>query len=182
MGLSVKERGAAVATFRYVHVALMEMLAQWTPTTPEMEVKLLFGEHIWDMAQQADALGRRTQELRLPLQHSLAPVGAYVRLLEEVREQRDTARRLAGFYDALLPPLAGRYRGYLDRIDTLMDAPTVRILEQCSDVESRMIRQSRELRAEFPALAGVNGGWLEALLDRDTRISDLVAPGAPAEK
>jgi hypothetical protein len=57
----------------------METLAQWTPTSPEMEVKLMLGEHIWDAAQNADALGKRTRELRLPLQHSLRPVDAYVR-------------------------------------------------------------------------------------------------------
>ena len=53
--LTVKERGQFVATLRYVHVSLMETLAAWVPTTPEMEVKLLFGEHIWDVAQHADA-------------------------------------------------------------------------------------------------------------------------------
>ncbi len=39
--LTVKERGQFVATLRYVHVSLMETLAAWVPTTPEMEVKLL---------------------------------------------------------------------------------------------------------------------------------------------
>ena len=35
---------AAVATFRFVAVRLMETAAAWTPTTPEMEVKLLLGK------------------------------------------------------------------------------------------------------------------------------------------
>src|SRR5262245_2806833 len=53
--LSVKERGHFVATMRSAHVSLMETMAAWVPTTPEMEVKLLLGEHIWDMAQHADS-------------------------------------------------------------------------------------------------------------------------------
>lgn len=175
MGLSVKDRGEAIATFRYVHVELMEMLAQWTPTAPEMEVKLLFGEHIWDVAQQADALGKRTHELRLPLQHSISPVESYVRLLAEIRKETVTARRLTGFYDALLPGLAGRYETYLGQTDTLLDAPTVRILEQMRDTQSRMIKQSRELRAEIPALDNADRGWLASLKEQDSSIASLVA-------
>src|SRR5262249_28366665 len=35
--LTVKERGHFVATVRWVHVWLMETLAAWVPTAPEME-------------------------------------------------------------------------------------------------------------------------------------------------
>src|SRR5262245_11596430 len=105
MGLSVKDRGVHVATFRYIQVKLMETLAAWVPTTPEMEVKLIFGEHIWDLAQQADALGKRTHELRLPLQHSLQASDAYVDLLKELAGLTETTQRIAGFYDVLLPAI-----------------------------------------------------------------------------
>src|SRR5262249_5256401 len=108
--LSVSERGQYVATMRYVNVWLMERLATWVPTSPEMEVKLLFGEHIWDVAQHADALGRRTFELRLPLQHSSQPVSAYVDLLVELAATTPTPQRLAVVYDVLLPGLASRYQ------------------------------------------------------------------------
>ena len=57
--MSVTDIGRAIATFRFVSVQLMETVAAWTPTTPEMEVKVLLGRHIWDFAQQADALGNR---------------------------------------------------------------------------------------------------------------------------
>ena len=73
MTLNVAQRGTHVATFRWIEVRLMETLAAWTPTTPEMEAKLLFGAHIWDAAQHADILGKRAHELRLPLQHSSRP-------------------------------------------------------------------------------------------------------------
>ncbi|APV48486.1 hypothetical protein BWI17_01555 [Betaproteobacteria bacterium GR16-43] len=175
MGLSVKDRGEAVATLRHVHVELMEMLAQWTPSAPEMEVKLLFGEHIWNVAQHADALGKRAHELRLPPQHSLPPVEPYAKLLAQVRAERDTARRLAAFYDALLPGLAKRYRDYLARTDALMDAPTVRILEQMLDIESRMVAQSKTLRSEIPALAKAERAWVDALVEQERRVGNLVA-------
>jgi hypothetical protein len=175
MGLSVKDRGETVATFRCVHVELMEMLAAWTPTSPEMEVKLMFGEHIWDVAQHADALGKRANELRLPLQHSLRPVEPYLRLLADIRKETDTARRLGAFYDALLPGISDRYVAYLGKTDALLDGPTVRILEQMRETQSRMIKQSRELRAELPALDGVDRAWIASLKEQDSRIASLVA-------
>lgn len=180
MGLSVKDRGEAVATFRHVNVQLMETLAQWTPTAPEMEVKLMFGEHIWDFAQGADALGKRAHELRLPLQHSLKPVAPYAELLAQVRSEKDTARRLAALYDVVLPGLARRYRDYLGRTDALMDQPTVRIVEQQLAVLDKMATQCRALRAEFPALAQADRAGAEALAKREAAIGDLVAAAVPA--
>ena len=175
MGLSVKDRGRAVATFRHIHVEMMETLAQWTPTSPEMEVKLMLGEHVWDVAQNADALGRRTRELRLPLQHSIRPVEQYVDFLADIRNEKDTARRLGGFYDVLLPGLMVRYDAYLGQTDTLMDEPTVRVLQRIQEVQTKMVRQCRELFAEFPALGKVDAGWLAALKDRESRIATVVA-------
>ena len=175
MGLSVSDRGRTVATLRHIHVEMMDTLAQWTPSSPEMEVKLMLGEHIWDVAQSADALGKRTRELRLPLQHSLKPADLYVGLLADIRKEADTARRLGSFYDVLLPGLESRYRAYLAETDALLDAPTVRILQQIQDVQSRMIKQSRDLRAELPALRQVDAQWLESLAKRESQIATVVA-------
>lgn len=152
MSLSVKERGTAVATHRHVMVKLMETLARWVPTTPEMEVKLLFGSHIWDVAQHADALGKRTHELRMPLQHSLPPIQGYRELLDEVDAIDGTVERISAFYDVVLPGIGARLRAYLAATDDLMDAPTVRIIDRILYDHARMIRECDELRAEFPTL------------------------------
>jgi hypothetical protein len=161
MSLGVKERGNAVATHRYVCVRLMETLARWVPTTPEMEVKLLFGSHIWDAAQHADALGRRTHELRMPLQHSLEPVAGYRELLDQVDAIPETSGRISAFYDVLLPGIDARLRAYLDATDSLMDGPTVRIVDRILYDHARMIRESEALRAELPALQAQAGGLAE---------------------
>lgn len=179
MGLSVKERGATVATYRYIQVRLMETLAAWVPTTPEMEVKLLLGAHIWDVAQHADALGKRTHELRLPLQFSMTPHDDYVRVLTEISEAADTAGRITGFYDVMLPALAKRYRRYLELTDDLMDAPTVRILERMLDDEARMMRESLELRRQLPGLKLADQEWPGRLAMVEAAVVDLV-PRRPA--
>ena len=172
--LSVRERGETVATLRWIHVRLMETIASWVPTTPEMEVKLLFGAHIWDVAQHADALGKRTYELRMPLQHSLQPAEPYQALLAEVARVKDTGERLASFYDGILPALAARYADYLGRTDQLLDAPTVRIFEHIGREQNRMIDESRQLLGELPALTLRDRAPVERFREREAAIGTFV--------
>jgi hypothetical protein len=176
--LTVKERGQFVATLRYVHVSLMETLAAWVPTTPEMEVKLLFGEHIWDVAQHADNLGKRTFELRLPLQKSMRPADGYADLLATVAAIEATPQRLAAMYDVLLPALVGRQRRYVEQTDKLVDAPTVRILERFLADAARMIDAAHALRHELPALQLADRQWAAALQKREATL-ELLAAAAP---
>jgi hypothetical protein len=176
MYLNVKQRGDHVATFRWIEVRLMEMLAAWVPTTPEMEVKLVFGAHVWDTAQHADALGKRTNELRLPLHDSLEPARGYVDLLADVGRTTDTSKRIAAFYDCLLPGLERRFRQYIGRVDTLLDGPTVRIVERISGEMARMTADCRALLEEVPAVKLMDRHWLEALRQREAALGDIVVP------
>jgi hypothetical protein len=177
MILSVKERGQFVATMRYINVWLMETLAGWVPSTPEMEVKLQFGEHLWDAAQHADAFGKRTSELRMPLQHSLPPVAEYVDFLDSVSDIEQTQQRLAAIYDVLLPGVAMHYRQFLEKTDSLADAPTVRIIERhLSDID-RMLQSNREMCSELPDLALHDQGWIDALKKREAQHDPVAASG-----
>jgi hypothetical protein len=175
MRYTVKERGQYIATFRFIEVRLMEMLSAWVPTTPEMEAKLLFGPHIWDTAQAADALGKRTYELRLPLQHSIAPVPAYLGVLDAIAGASSAAQRIAVFYDVLVPALNARYRHYLQHTDTLMDAPSVRVIEGILAARERMVREANELRAAMPALRSESVDWLQQMAARELSVERLIA-------
>ena len=177
--LTVKERGHFVATLRYVYVSLMETLAAWVPTTPEMEVKLLFGEHIWDVAQHADTLGKRTFELRMPLQRSLRPADLYVDFLATVAAIAPTPQRLAAMYDVVLPALAERQQRYLEKTDKLVDAPTVRILERFLTDTTRMLDSAHSLRHELPALQLADRQWAAALRTQEGTLELLAAASSP---
>lgn len=181
MTLNVAQRGAHVATFRWIEVRLMETLAGWTPTTPEMEAKLLFGAHIWDAAQHADILGKRAHELRLPLQHSIAPAAGYVHYLDELRAATDTPKRIAGFYDCALPALRRRFDAYLAQIDLLLDGPTVRLIDRIRFDMDRMIEESRKLRQEMAVFQLNDPSWLEALRRRESGVPGVVADATAAE-
>ena len=153
----------------------METLAAWVPTTPEMEVKLLFGAHIWDAAQHADWVGKRTHELRLAAQHSATPAAGYVELLAELADTGDTAKRIAGFYDAVLPDLLLQFESYLARVDHLLDAPTLRILDRITNDVGRMTKEARALRDQLPALAlDDDDEWLSGLRQRLAALGDVV--------
>jgi len=181
MILSVKERGQFVATMRYVNVWLMETLAGWVPTTPEMEVKLQFGEHLWDAAQHADALGKRTHELRLPLQRSLPPVEEYIEFLGTVGGLEQTQQRLAAIYDVVLPGISTHYRQFLKKTDSLADAPTVRIIERHLGDIDRMLQSNREMCAELPELVLQDQSWTDALRKREMQHEPVAGSGAGSE-
>ena len=179
MALTVKERGELTATYRFIEVKLMETLAEWVPTTPEMEIKLLFGAHIWDVAQHADSLGKRTYELRLPLQFSLRPSEEYIQILSELCEATESSDRIAGFYDVMLPALGSRFQNYLSQTDPLMDAPSVRILERILQDNSRMIQESKALREQLK-LPSKEDSWVNDLARKESSIQTVVAPKTAA--
>lgn len=163
MGISVRDRADTVATFRFINVYLMETLAGWVPTTPEMEVKVLFGRHLWDLAQHADAFGKRTGELRLGLHASRQPVSDFMAVLKRVSSAEDTSERVDGFYAAITSVLQRLYGRYLDETDLLMDEPTVRIVERAMADLTRMCREREELRKERPEIALADDGWVQQL-------------------
>lgn len=170
MNLSVNQRARALATFRYVEVRLMEIVASWTPTTPEMEVKVVFGKHIWDFAQHADWIGKRTFELRQPEHYTLAPAEGYGSLLAQLGSVSATTERLGMLYDFFLPALVRRYAGYLGRTDALLDGPTVVIVERIVREHERQIAEGAQLKR----VAGIDGSFDAALASSEPSLEMVV--------
>jgi hypothetical protein len=177
MGLTIREKAEYVGTLRGTRVFLMEMLSQWTPTTPELEAKVLFGRHIWDTAQHADALGKRALELRAPLHYTLPPTAKYADVLSRAAAQTGTAERIQCLYEVILPGLATRHSRYLANTDRLQDEPTVRIIEAIQRDDARMIAEAQETLAEINHLELASAELLGALRAADAAASDFVTPG-----
>ncbi len=171
MSLSVTDRVRAVATFRFIEVSLMEIAAAWTPTTPEMEVKVMFGRHIFDFAQHADALGKRTFELRQPEQYTLKPDAAYLTLLDSIRAGRSTAERLASLYNVIVPGLIRRYEDYISKTDPILDEPSVDIMKR---IVSDLRRQSAQAQAVMNELR-ITAPAVTPLIAQESGIARLVA-------
>jgi len=181
MILSVKERGQFVATMRHINVWLMETMAGWVPTTPEMEVKLQFGEHLWDAAQHADAFGKRTSELRMPLHHDLSPAEEYTVFLDTVSGIEATPQRLAAIYDVVLPGLSAHYQRFMEKTDPLADAPTVRILERHLNDIDRMLQSNRDMCSDLPDLFLNDKAWIDALREQEARCDPVALSIAEPE-
>lgn len=178
MSLSVHDRSSTLATYRFIQVSLVNMLAAWIPSTPETDVKLLLGEHIWTIAQHADALGKRVYELRKPMHYTLPACPPYLAVLRALTTRTHTTERLQGLYEVLLPGLAARYQGYLARTDALLDAPSVRLLEACLADIARLRFDSQKLLAHLTVGAPVDAAWLPAYRATETFCTDVVQPAA----
>ena len=176
MSLTVNDRARAVATFRFIEVRLMELVAAWTPITPEMEAKVMFGRHIWDFAQHADALGKRTFELRQKEHHTLPADPAYVALLDRVALLQGTAERISALYEAVLPGLVVRYESYIVGTDPILDEPSVVIMER---IVSDLRRQSAQARTLLQEL-GMKPAPPAPLAAEESRTPHLAQAGATA--
>lgn len=176
--MNVKSRAQAVGTFRHVNVRLMETLAGWIPATPEMEAKILLGRHLWLFAQTADRLGKRARELRAPLHFDRAPAPAYARAIAALSDVKASASRMEALYAIALASLERAYRGYLARTDSLIDEPTVVILEEALRDVDRMRRERANLPEALQAEVLPETAGLRALFDQ---APDLVAAAAETQ-
>lgn len=172
--LNVKQRANTVGTLRFVSVFLMETLARWIPTTPEMEVKMLFSRHVWRMAQQADRLGRRARELRAPLHYSRPPQQDFLTALKQFAALSDTIDRIDAFHDVALPTLAAAYKSYLAETDHLTDEPTVMICNQAVDEIETMRRERNEWDSEIPKARATDSPALKSARQTVGAIRDIV--------
>lgn len=171
MTLSVQDRARAIATFRFVEIRLMEIVSAWTPATPEMEVKVMFGRHIWDFAQHADLLGKRTFELRQPEHFTLPASNDYVAVLAELAASKSTQSKLSALYHGVVPELIDRYRAYVSSTDDILDAPSIVIIE-------RIINDLTRMQADAAALGKLISIAIppaEEIRSRARRVESLVA-------
>ncbi len=174
--MTVVERCNAIATFRRVSVWLMETTARWTPITPEMEVKVTLGRHIWEYAQMADALGKRTFELRQPEHYTLPATAAYEALMKDVAGTEGTAERISTLYDGMIPGILKRYREYIAATDAILDEPSIAIMERIVRDLERQLKDIETLRSEVTLPKGAG----TAIAAREKAVANIVAEGRVA--
>ena len=168
---SVDDSARRIRNYRYAEERLTRVLGGWIALTPELPAKLLFGRHVWDCAQHADAWGRRLPELRAPAQQS-EPANdgtvAFMRLLETPEGPRQTLERIAGVYLVLKPHLVTLYTRHLAAANPVYEPPTRRILARCLEEERRHAAAGaivlRRLGADASARTRV-ADWQRRLLD-----------------
>ncbi len=139
---SVDHSARLMRNYRYVAERSMRALGGWIALTPELPAKLLLGRHVWDLAQHADAFGKRLPELRAPA-HASEPanqaVVAFMDALEEPELPGQTVERLVGVYRVLKPHVLAVYRDHAERANPVYEPPTRRLLLRCIEDERRHV-------------------------------------------
>ncbi len=182
---SVDHSARLIRNYRYAVERALRALGGWIALTPELSAKLLMGRHVWDLAQHADAFGKRLPELRAPAQVSEPAnpaFAAFMDTLEEPEAPHQTVERLVGVYRVLKPHLLATYQDHLERANAVYEPPTRRILERCIEDELGHIAAGETILrhlASTPALgerASVWQGRLEGLL---TTTGGVTGEGLP---
>ena len=149
----------------------MRILGGWIALTPEVDVKLLFGRHVWDCAQHADLWGRRLPELRSKAQES-EPAGPAViaafDLIETAEASSQTVERVTAIYRVVKPHLATVYERHLEVANPVYEPPTRRILQRCIEEERRHAAAGARVLDRLtraPAAAERARAWERRVLD-----------------
>src|SRR2546429_965889 len=175
--------------YRYAVERAMRALGGWIALTPELSAKLLMGRHVWDLAQQADAFGRRLPELRAHTQVSEPAnegVVAFMDAVEEPALPGQTIERLVGIYRVLKPHLLSTYHDHLVWANPVYEPPTRRLLLRCIDDERRHLAAGETVLRHLcaPGLAERALAWqrrLEALVEAAGGVTGEGLPPAPPD-
>lgn len=185
---SVETSARLIRHYRFVEERVMRLLGGWIALTPEVPVKLLFGRHVWDCAQHADAWGKRLPELRSPAQQSEPAnerVAAFMDVLQGCQTPETTPERVTGVYRVLKPHLAAVYARHLADANAIYEPPTRRILQRCLDEERRHIAAGALI------VARLGGGaewrrraeaWEGRLLEMLTAAGGVTGDGSGVER
>lgn len=144
---------------------LMRTLAAWFVGTSQWDLKRQLSEDMWQTAQHADALRTRILELRYPRRDVDRKYDPEVlSLLAEVAKANDPREFIAGVYDVLLPALVTGYQAYLERTDSLDDAPTVyRLRHIVADKQAQMERMRALIERVYGDEPGSVADWRDYL-------------------
>lgn len=111
-------------------VRISNLLAMWTITTPEGELKSVFARHLYWTVQASERLRARLAELAVdvnPRTVLLETASDDLLACERALTTRDKVRSL---YDVAMPNLVASMTDHLNRTGSLADEPTIRILSE----------------------------------------------------
>ena len=171
---SVEASARLIRHYRYVEERMMRMLGGWIALTPQVPAKLLFGRHVWDCAQHADAWGKRLPELRSPAQQSEPAndqVVGFMDLIQNCQTPETTPERVTGVYRVLKPHLAAAYARHLADANGIYEPPTRRILQRCLDEERRHVAAGALIIGRL----GTDGEWRRRADAWEQRLLDALA-------
>ncbi len=159
---TVEENAKRLLRFFLFERNVLRALAGWSMGTPEFEVKVEFGRHIYWHAEAAMKIRTRLTELRT----AEATTDSFhsddiAEFFRELIYSETPAHFLAALYGVLLPHLRQAYLEHTAHTDQVADAPTVRMMRHILlDYEAMIAWGSAATEAY------VQGGYKEAELNQ----------------
>jgi uncharacterized ferritin-like protein (DUF455 family) len=129
LGYGVEQDAAHLHRLAFVERQCMMVAAGRLLSTPEWEVKILLGRHLYEDAEHHTTLRVRISELRRSersVDH--VPDPALDTLMDQAIRAESTIELLTGLYRVIKPALVAAYKEHKQRINPLVDYPTDRAL------------------------------------------------------
>lgn len=128
------------------HRSLIGMTGAWIARLRHAEVKYMAARHLWEWAEQFNALRKRL--LELPGTKPDAPLEDHLNsVIEEALFASDEEPFLETLYSVFLPGLCCAYKDYIHLTVELPDRPSVRILKEIINaLDKQMVEGSAMLQ------------------------------------
>ena len=191
----VENASQILKRFYIAERTLLRTLAAWFVGTSQWDLKRQLSADMWQTAQHTDRLRTRVLELRYPrrdVDRKYDP--GVLALMAEVAKATDPQEFIAGVYGVVLPGLVESYQAYLERTDSLDDAPTVYrlrhiLVDKQAQIETMRVLVARVLPAGRESdtlwqdylrryLASIGG--FDGLSERSVQPADHPCAGRPA--
>lgn len=167
-------------------VRISNLLAMWTMTTPEGELKSVFARHLYWAVQASERLRARLAELAVDVNPRTVLLEAASDDLLACERALTTPDKMRALYGVALPNLMASMTDHLNRTGALADEPTIRILGEliassmtiAEEAESAF-RQVCQIFPDMELAGSSNEGHLPAKVPlrpaRDDRFSETAS-------
>lgn len=126
---SVEENVKRLLRFFLIERYTLRALAGWAMGTPEFEVKVEYGRHMYYHAEAGMKIRTRLTELRTSEEVTDRFASQEIEeLFSEILYSDTPAHFLAAIYGVVLPHMERAYREHAEHTDQVADAPTIRAI------------------------------------------------------
>jgi len=159
---TVEENADRLLCFFLFERNILRAIAGWSMGTPEFEVKVEFGRHIYYHAEAGMKIRTRLSELRTAEETTdKFQSDDIIEFFSELIYSESPAHFVAALYGVVLPHLKQAYLEHSAHTDQVADAPTVRMIKQTLvDYDEMIVWGTGAIKAY------IQGGYDEADLHK----------------
>ncbi|MGC1134209.1 MAG: DUF455 family protein [Nitrososphaeraceae archaeon] len=124
----------------YFERASAHILAGWNPKIPEMNVKVMCGQHLFQDMDNAAVLRNRNKALTmLEEKKSLTIPEGWRTVMVRIDSAKNTAQMLTGLYFVIKHHVTELYELFLANTDPISDAPSIRLISRILPEKIRQV-------------------------------------------